>query len=692
MATLPIRKLILYKQGIGYFTRQGTIDEQTIDLVIPRRATNDVLKSLNVQVEGGGQVLSVDYETPTGTDKSRDTAMALSDRSSLVDLLAGLRGTVVTVQVDDAEIDGRIIGVETLSEVDDGQASLILQSVDGENISIHMLDEVKGFRLHDAKAQRDVGFYLDMSQTETTRMTLTVRVSDDVETLSIDYLAPSPVWRVSYRLVGAGNGTARLVGWGLFDNSIGEDLEDVDLTLMSGRPISFEYLLNESKVTPRPQVADDAEMMQALSRNPQVAQAFRSISHDLRSPASNLRSAVYLLEQTGNLNDEQKQILQMIEGSANSLNTMLDDLLDIVNLREEEHESYGHSIETYGTSPLGDLKVSGSYFVPMQMGSANAEYMVYNVENLVTVRRGQSAMVPIINTQIEYEELLVYNRDKMPNHPLRVWQFTNSTGFALEQGPVTIADAQYLGDGLLRFTGVGDDIQIPYALHFGIIITEKTERDDETLFAFEVDYERRWLVPRFEQISHVIYTMSSRVDEDNTLLIEWRNPRSAEFVDMPAPVMERDQHTRWQVEITGNTETDFTVNFRTTRQNNLNVSQIRPEFVELWHDANLLDNGLYDLLQSYLAEKEAQSTAQAEIKNLQEEYNKVVSRQEQLRQNIKTLGTSDRETAIRDRILDDLEASENRRREIDATIETLNTQIEASRATQTETVEAIFTQ
>jgi len=690
MATLPIRKLILYKQGIGYFTRRGAIDEQTIALVIPRRATNDVLKSLNVQVEGDGRVLSVDYETPT-TGETSDTSISLAERSSLVDLLTSLRGTEVTLQLDGTMTTGRIIGVETLNDVDDGQASLLLQNTDGEQVTMHPLDTVIGFTLHDPKAQRDVGFYLDISQTETTRMTLTVRVSEDVNTLAINYLTPSPVWRVSYRLVASGDGQARLVGWGLFDNSIGEDLENVDLTLMSGRPISFEYLLNESKNVPRPQVADDADIMQSFSTNPQVMAAFRTISHDLRSPLSSIATSIYLLSEVkGSLTDEQKRIVDIIQSSADNLNSMVENLLDIVNLRTEEHDEYSRRTDTYGTSPLGDLKVSSGYFVPMQMGNANSEHMVYDVENPVSVRRGQSAMVPIIDTTISYDELLVYNRDKMPNHPLRVWQFTNTTGLALEQGPVTIADEQYHGDGLLRFTGVDDEIQIPYALHFGIIISEKTTRDDDTIFAFEVDVEKRRLFVHYEQISHVEYSISSRVDDDNTLLIEWRNPRSAEFVDMPDPVMEQDQHTRWQVNVGAGVETAFTVNFRIESRRLLEMRNLKQSFVDELQEGDFISDNLHTLLSVYCNEKDTQADAKTDIDSLQDEYNQVVSRQAQLRENIKTLGTSDRETAIRDRILDDLETSENRRRDIEDQIERRTAQIEESKTAQTVTVNAIF--
>src|SRR5687768_12056468 len=100
MAELPIRSLTLWKQGIGYFVRRGLVEERMVSLVVSRTATNDLLKSLNIVVHAGGQVLSVDYETPE--DKNNvlsDLSVKLADRSSLVDLLVSLRGSHVILML-----------------------------------------------------------------------------------------------------------------------------------------------------------------------------------------------------------------------------------------------------------------------------------------------------------------------------------------------------------------------------------------------------------------------------------------------------------------------------------------------------------------------------------------------------------------------------------------------------------------
>ena len=64
MPELPIRRMILYKHGVGYFERRGAVSGTALRLSFPRAAMDDVLKSLVALDLGAGQVHGVDFETP----------------------------------------------------------------------------------------------------------------------------------------------------------------------------------------------------------------------------------------------------------------------------------------------------------------------------------------------------------------------------------------------------------------------------------------------------------------------------------------------------------------------------------------------------------------------------------------------------------------------------------------------------
>ncbi len=65
MANLPIKRMVLYKHGVGFFERYGSSgDSQTVHLIFKKDEMNDILKSLAAFPQGDGQVVNVSYETP----------------------------------------------------------------------------------------------------------------------------------------------------------------------------------------------------------------------------------------------------------------------------------------------------------------------------------------------------------------------------------------------------------------------------------------------------------------------------------------------------------------------------------------------------------------------------------------------------------------------------------------------------
>jgi len=694
---LPIQKLTLYKQGIGYFERQGQTEATYAPLTVPRDSLNDVLKSLTITVQGAGQLLGIDYETPDDNSNAlADSAVKLADRSSLVDLLVSLRGRQVTLALPQQNpVTGRLLGVEASLDPQ-SQPAMVLLQLDNEigRIQMYPLAELTGVSLHDEQARRDVNYFLDKQQTEQTRTTLTIQLSHAQQSLTVSYVAPSPTWRVGYRLVGLGNNQARLLSWGIFENSLDEDLEQVNLTLISGRPISFEYDLYTSQVPTRPQVSDHEKSFEQTSTNPLLAESMSNISHELRSPLNGILGYSMILLKDRALTQKQKEGVKIIQQSGQHMLELINNLLSLSKLRTDNNslDDWQNIDEfMYRSGPLGDLKVSNAYFTPVIMGNAEPDYLTYSVETPVSVKRGQSVMVPIIDQTLDYVETCVYNGDKMPNHPLRVWQFQNNTGKALEQGPITLVNqGQYLGEGLMRFAGVADEIHVPYALEFGILVSRETEHGEETLLGLQFDKEDKQAIVERYQITDTIYTLTSHVQRDTTVYIERRDPSRGDYYDMPIPTLEVAGHTRWAVDVPANGTATFTIRLRDIKERREDINHWQISFINELQAADLLTATVSQQLEQLWTEKQTVNRIKTEVGALKKEYAQVVSRQEQLRKNLGILGTTDREGDIRNQILTDLETSENRRRELEQILVELQQQIEQHEQTQVEIIEAIY--
>lgn len=85
MANLPVREMILYKHGVGFFIRQGEVEGDQIQLTFRSDEINDVLKSLAVFDQSGGQVLGIHYQTPMDrAARLASSSIRLSNGKSVV--------------------------------------------------------------------------------------------------------------------------------------------------------------------------------------------------------------------------------------------------------------------------------------------------------------------------------------------------------------------------------------------------------------------------------------------------------------------------------------------------------------------------------------------------------------------------------------------------------------------------------
>ena len=126
--TLPLRQIVLYKHGVGYFTRQGVVAGRVVELPFRSNEVDDALKSLTAVTLDGGQVTSIAYQTPENKrERFAEIPLSLGDEHSLFDLLRDLRGTLITVKLRTGEtLQGRVVGIEKHPQAKEYGATLVL--------------------------------------------------------------------------------------------------------------------------------------------------------------------------------------------------------------------------------------------------------------------------------------------------------------------------------------------------------------------------------------------------------------------------------------------------------------------------------------------------------------------------------------------------------------------------------------
>jgi hypothetical protein len=113
-ARLPVTRVILYKNGVGYFEHAGRVrGKQNVNVDFTTAQLNDVLKSLTVLDLGKGRITGVSYNSvaPLGQQLG-GLRLPVGENASEADFIAALRGARLEVRNGASSATGRLLSVD----------------------------------------------------------------------------------------------------------------------------------------------------------------------------------------------------------------------------------------------------------------------------------------------------------------------------------------------------------------------------------------------------------------------------------------------------------------------------------------------------------------------------------------------------------------------------------------------------
>ena len=260
---LPVRRVVLYKSGVGFFEHQGSVNGSVdVSIQFTSGQLNDVLKSLTALDLDEGQISSIGYNSVAPLEQRLGALrVPLGTQPDLVQFYNALRGARVEVQSGASSITGRLLGIERRPARDNTSEPtdiLTVISNDGTVRSITLRPNVS-VRLAERDLRDDIGRYLAVVASgrdqDIRRMTLAARGSG-ARRLVVSYISEVPIWKSTYRLVLPTDSTDSpvLQGWAVVDNTVGVDWTNVELSLVAGAPQSFIQAVSQPFYVRRPQV------------------------------------------------------------------------------------------------------------------------------------------------------------------------------------------------------------------------------------------------------------------------------------------------------------------------------------------------------------------------------------------------------------------------------------------------------
>lgn len=587
-ADLPIREVILYKHGVGYFERAGELHAgETARLDFKASDMNDVLKSLTVSDRNGGVIGGVRYDAAEPLEKRlQDFPFTVDRQASLAAFLDQMKGARLELRLGSDTMAGTIMSART-SKPDEKTAEreTVVVLTDTGEIRTFDLGAASSVKLADPKLQgllRDFLTVLSGARSKDRRSVYIDAPGTGTRQLAASYMTPSAVWKSSYRLIFGPQAEATLEGWAIIDNTSGDDWTNVKLSVVSGRPISFITQLYEPKYVQRPtaELAENQPVAPVVLQGAIGKGAPLNAARAFAGPPAQVREALA------------DNLLKTESGQASSI------------------------------TPATDARDLGELFE-------------YSFSSPVTVKQGESAMLPFLQQKVGAKKLLIY-MESFGLHPMNAAEIANSTGKTLDGGPITVYDANtYAGEALVETLKAGDKRLITYGVDLGARVT--TAFDSSKANVREIHFARGVLTTRNAIEETKTYTIKNVDPRRKTVIIEHKQRPGYKLLGDVKPSETTADAYRFEVNVGGNATEAFAVREERVYDQTTSISSITPDAIATFLENKALSDAGRRQLEQIAAKKREIAANDAQLRQAQADLNSLTQDEERQRRNIESL-------------------------------------------------------
>jgi hypothetical protein len=646
--TIPVRRVILYKNGIGYFEHVGKVSgNQTVTVTFNSTQLNDVLKTLTTIDLGNGRVTGVSYnsEAPLA-QRLGGLRLPVGEHATLTQLLDALRGARIEARSGDRVVSGRLLGVEARARSKNGETTTVEEMTlvgDAGDIRVVEITPAVTVRLAERDSTQQVGAYMSLlasARGRDQRLLKIATAGTGERDLLVSYISEVPVWKTTYRIVLPSRGGAPLLqAWAIVDNTIGEDWQNVELSLVAGAPQSFLQQLSQPLYAQRPVVP----LPKSLLVMPQTHQGTLTTTDSLDAqrqnppPAAPAAAPMESRVQGGVAGG-------VVGGFGVGSGTGGGTYRAGVGQTPQSREEIADRLAQIGAAALGqDL----------------GDLFEYKLTEPISIVKNQSALVPILSREVGAERVSVWN-GRVPNgRPLRSLWLTNSSGSTLDGGSFSVLDAgAFAGEGLVEPMKPGEKRLLSYAVDLGVQVEPRN--GDEQRTVSRISIARGVLVQYSERLAKRVYTIRNNDTTDRRVVIEHPIRTGWKLANTATPAETSVDAYRFVVSVPAKKTETFTVAEQQPLSQTYRIADITTQQVDLIVRESGGDPGLRSALAPILAAKAQVASLNDELNSRAVETKRIEEDQMRVRENMKALRGSSGEQQLLKRYTAQLMQQEDR--------------------------------
>jgi len=661
-ARLPVKRVVLYKNGVGYFEHQARVHgTQDVNIDFTTAQLNDVLKSLTAVDLGGGRVSSVRYNSIAPlSERLKTLRLPFGEQVTQAGYLSALRGARLEVRSGGATYAGRLLSVEQKKKV-------VGPKGETEDVTSYSIvtdaGEMKSFELGSGSSVRvaerelndEVGRYLNLigssRSQDVRRMSFTDEGTGDRE-LFVSYISEVPVWKSTYRIIfpQKPGGKPLLQGWAIVDNTVGEDWKDVELSLVAGAPQSFVQDISQPVYTRRPVVP----LPQSAMLTPQ--------SHEAGMAMDKLEQFAKL--QAPSINQAHGDVVRGVIGGIGA---------GIGGGTAGGSFHVGGPVAPMAgrvASEMVEVEAAEDKQPSEAEGKSAGDFFEYKIKQKTTIGKNQSALVPILQGRIEAEKVTLWNRDSAP---LRALWIKNTSGEVLDSGSFNVLEADtFAGEGILETIHPDERRLLSYAGDAAVHVKYLDQSSEDPVS--HVRIAKGLMVWTKESHKSTKYTIHNADTEARQIVVE--HPAEDEWTltsGTPKPEESSESYHRFRVPVEAGKNAELNVETIHPEATEYQLSNLDSDVVEVLVQQKRMTPALQQAFDRVLQQKNKVDGFTRDIADRKRQSDQVAADQARIRENMKALKGSAEEKALVQRYVGQLDSQESQlaslRRESDSLVQ-----------------------
>ncbi|MBK9769085.1 MAG: hypothetical protein IPP63_19935 [Chloracidobacterium sp.] len=633
-----------------------------VNLSFKQSQVDDVLKSMIVLDLGQGKIGAVSYNS-SAPISSRMAEIPFSvnpvsgDGGGISSVLSQLQGAKVIVSSTKGTATGSILTIERKqikTEKEVQITSVLVIASDSGEISSFDLADVRSVKLLDEGTRKDINEFANATASTRRLDAKTITVTSTgtgQREMVVSYTIAAPIWKTTYRVVLDADGKPFFQGWAIVDNVSDEDWSGVQMSLVSGSPISFIQNLQKPFYRYRPVVPIPSD----LQLEPQIYEPQSGIGTGSGSGSgtggtsigTNVTNAqIGNLPKSGQFTSSLKVVPGVrpealaggftVDGASGTENTFVIDGQEVTNFRSA-------GLNSNNSMVLSTTKVSDALTGPNSGVSAVAsgeevgDLFEYRIEQPVTVEKNRSALIPIVQTKMDGERVSIYNESARRDRPFSGVLLKNMTNLTLESGSLTVIDGNaYAGEALMERLKPKEQRLISFALDLGTHVRVRQTGDREP--AKLVKAVNGVLQVHYFRAEQKTYDISNQTDRPKVLYIEYLKRDDWELSeDTPKPDYVTQKYYRFRVELAPLEEKQLKLSVRQPLMDTYQLSSLSKTDLSLFVTRRYIDEATRARLEKLIDLRTKLAEIDNKLESFDDEVEKIEADQKRLRENIEAL-------------------------------------------------------